>query len=263
MIPFRRSQPGDPGWSADEHHRDSLKRWRKRALGPARWTLIPIGVGLWLLSLDSLRTWDYWLGFSFATVACLYSMLRESPPEYISRWQDGAEGERSTAKILEPLRSEGYLIRHDLQTLKGNWDHVIVAPTAVYVLDSKNLGGKLVVNPNGVWVQRGDADDNYDYRVGNLTNGAEQAGRHLHSLIRERTGVSVWVQSVVVVWGDFPQGTIVSGKSVFVRGDLLVGWLRSRSTKLPADKFRAGVATLTHMRPAGSIRRRRPDWAGV
>ncbi|MFF1916155.1 nuclease-related domain-containing protein [Streptomyces sp. NPDC058239] len=59
-----------------------------------------------------------------------------------ARWQHGAAGEETTARMLTALEARGWVIRHDLR-LRGrrfNLDHVLVSPcgTAVVVLDTKN-----------------------------------------------------------------------------------------------------------------------------
>lgn len=51
-----------------------------------------------------------------------------------------AEGERATGKEIDRLGSEWHC-EHDLQQEYGNWDHVLVGPAGVFLLDSKFLNG--------------------------------------------------------------------------------------------------------------------------
>lgn len=59
-----------------------------------------------------------------------------------ARWQHGAAGEETTARMLTALEARGWVIRHDrrLRGRRFNVDHVLVSPcgTAVVVLDTKN-----------------------------------------------------------------------------------------------------------------------------
>ncbi|MFD4795958.1 nuclease-related domain-containing protein [Streptomyces anulatus] len=59
-----------------------------------------------------------------------------------ARWEHGAAGEAETARLVAPLVSLGWVIRHDLRMpgSRANLDHLLVSPcgTAVVVLDSKN-----------------------------------------------------------------------------------------------------------------------------
>lgn len=54
------------------------------------------------------------------------------------RWWLGAEGERETAGEIEKLGLEWHR-EHDLEHNGRNWDHVLVGPPGVYLLDSKRL----------------------------------------------------------------------------------------------------------------------------
>jgi hypothetical protein len=58
-----------------------------------------------------------------------------------ARRERGAEGEKETARLLAPLASEGWYIRHDLSVPRRrfNLDHVLVTPcgTGMVVPDSK------------------------------------------------------------------------------------------------------------------------------
>jgi Nuclease-related domain len=62
----------------------------------------------------------------------------------------GALGEKHTARVLEPLRTEGWTLVHDLSDGKRNLDHIAVGPGGVFVLDSKHLGGEATVREDGV-----------------------------------------------------------------------------------------------------------------
>ncbi|MEU3260999.1 nuclease-related domain-containing protein [Streptomyces albidoflavus] len=58
-----------------------------------------------------------------------------------ARWAHGAEGEAHTARLLAPLQTAGWHLRHDLALprSRANLDHVLVSPcgTALVVLDTK------------------------------------------------------------------------------------------------------------------------------
>src|SRR6266550_706759 len=60
------------------------------------------------------------------------------------RWWLGAEGERETARQIEKLGPEWHC-EHDLEYGRGNWDHVLVGPPGVFLLDSKRLHGMAAV----------------------------------------------------------------------------------------------------------------------
>jgi hypothetical protein len=72
------------------------------------------------------------------------------------RWERGAEGERKTAELLEPLTTRGYVVLHDLAVpgSKANVDHVVIGPSGVTVIDSKAYRAKLTINQETLWAGR-------------------------------------------------------------------------------------------------------------
>jgi len=69
------------------------------------------------------------------------------------RWERGAEGEQLTAAMLGPLAERGYRVFHDLSIpgSRANIDHLVIGPTGVFALDSKNLTTKLHMYNGDVW----------------------------------------------------------------------------------------------------------------
>lgn len=58
----------------------------------------------------------------------------------------GATGEQVVAKKIDDL-PDGFCVIHDLSTPFGNLDHVVIGPTGVFVLETKNWKG--VIAPDG------------------------------------------------------------------------------------------------------------------
>jgi hypothetical protein len=65
------------------------------------------------------------------------------------RWAWGAWGEQWTAEELAKLGSS-WRAYHDIPDGRGNWDHVVVGPSGVFVIDSKHLSQPAVVDANGL-----------------------------------------------------------------------------------------------------------------
>jgi hypothetical protein len=174
----------------------------------------------------------------------LYGALRESRPEYIDRWARGAEGERRTAKQLARLVESGYVVRHDLLTEWGNWDHVVVGPTGVFLLDSKALSGSIGVGSGEVFVMRSeDPTDNYVHDVGRVVRGQAY---DLHTRISEHAGSSLWVQGVVVFWGRFDE-RVFDDEEVrvsYVHGDDVADWIERQRRSLGPKQIRAAIRYL-------------------
>jgi hypothetical protein len=66
----------------------------------------------------------------------------------VRAWRVGADGERRTAASLEPLREKGFVILHDrkVKGWGGNLDHVVIGPTGMWAVETKNIAGKVVIH---------------------------------------------------------------------------------------------------------------------
>ena len=72
-------------------------------------------------------------------------------------WDRGAAGERATAEVLALLPGASWTVFHDVQwpgRRNANIDHVVVGAPGVFVIDSKNWSGRVVVQA-GVLRQNG------------------------------------------------------------------------------------------------------------
>jgi Nuclease-related domain len=143
---------------------------------------------------------------------------------YSLPWMWGAVGERQTAEALSGLDGS-WRCEHDIPRARGNWDHVLVGPPGVFLLDSKRLKRRAVVTGDGL------SSGRFSYGGG----GFRRAARDLHDSLEARVGRRTWVQAVVVVWGEFPQRRVERDKVMYVHGSELLPWLRSRPGRLSTD----------------------------
>src|SRR4051794_31122357 len=131
----------------------------------------------------------------------------DSPPAHIERWHQGAEGEKATAKAMRRLARDGWTLIHDVDTGRGNLDHIVVGPGGVFLLESKNLSGTLRVEYGVLSVRwREDPNDGYDNRQ--LTPRMRARAAELSAVLRARGLARIWVQPIVVLWGKFEQRSI-------------------------------------------------------
>lgn len=75
-------------------------------------------------------------------------------PQHIDAWRSGAVGERAVGKMLDGLRAEGVVAIHDRRVpgKRANIDHIAVAPTGLFVVDAKNVAGKVAASRSGLRV---------------------------------------------------------------------------------------------------------------
>jgi hypothetical protein len=89
-----------------------------------------------------------------AAGALLGWRLRFHPSEQARTWQRGAHGERHTARLLDRLTRDGYVVFHDLAVpdSPANVDHLVIGPSGLFVIDTKQWTGSVHQDVHGlVW----------------------------------------------------------------------------------------------------------------
>lgn len=215
------------GLYAQARYRRGLRAWRSRT----RLVLVAcfgpfIVAGLAVLFVDG-HVWSWIGGLACGVAMGVWLTLRESPPAYVENWQLGAEGERMTARALKPLERSGWRVVHDVQARYGNYDHIAVGYTGVFLLESKNLRGIVEVR-DGVPYLRRRLDPQAETRYDRIRPRALAGAASLSREIQCRTGYGSWVQAVVVFWCEFPEQLVEDGRCVFVHGSRLAEWLDAR-----------------------------------
>jgi hypothetical protein len=117
-------------------------------------------------------------------------------------WERGADGEQATADALKALPA-GWTVFHDVRwpgRRYANVDHVVVGPGGVFVVDSKNWSGAIVVRDDVL----------------------RQNGRQRESTVVGAAESAIAVHSIVPV--VMPQH--VMAVLCFVRDEPLSGWAR-------------------------------------
>ena len=186
----------------------------------------------------------FFAGFGIGAGLGIVVAFALSPPPHIEHWREGAEGERATAKALRPLTKAGWVLVHDLQTDRGNIDHVLVGPPGVFMLETKKLGGLVSVADDKLRVRWRDAlDDGYVLdRLGSQVRGRAAA---LHDRFRAAGVRPGWLQAIVIVWSTFEQGVVIEdNRTVWVHGTPLVSLLTARPTRLSAQEIEEAAAFL-------------------
>jgi hypothetical protein len=93
-----------------------------------------------------------WLLVPIVAISAVLSAL--VLPNSIVAWRTGALGEERTAELLRPLEAQGFRVMHDrlMPCSRANIDHIVVGPPGVFIVETKNYGGKLRVRHGEVWV---------------------------------------------------------------------------------------------------------------
>jgi hypothetical protein len=255
VVRFSYAARSGAGRYAQARYTEGLTSWRRvlrRRTFPFLAPLFAAGVVLAFVAHNPLA---WFAGFWAGASAAVYLLMRDSPPQFVEKWQRGAEGERATARVLGPLRHEGWKLLHDLDTGLGNRDHVAIGPAGVFLLDSKNLSGAVTIDGDVIRVSYRDYPRD-DWSLGNVGTCMRGQAATLKSEIQRLTSERVWVQAVVVIWGHLEEDAIDGDRVVFVRGDALADWLHRQPQRVPAAT--AGKIAEAIRPPSGPSSARRP-----
>jgi Nuclease-related domain len=145
---------GSPGRSALVEYR------RRRALELAAWSrslawrallIAAAGLAGHVLAIQTGLLHGGLVGLAAAILVGW--RLRFRPSEQVTAWRRGAHGERHTARLLDRLTRDGYVVFHDLAVpgnTSANVDHLVIGSTGVFVIDSKQWTGSVHQGADGL-----------------------------------------------------------------------------------------------------------------
>jgi hypothetical protein len=108
-------------------------------------------------------------------------------PQHIDAWRSGAEGERVVGNMLDKLRDRGVVAIHDRRVpgRNANIDHIVVAPSGIFVVDTKNVAGKVVASRSGLRV----AGRQQDKMLAGVAGQVAVVGQALFGTVSPRVAV--------------------------------------------------------------------------
>jgi hypothetical protein len=120
-------------------------------------------------------------------------------------WSNGMRGEMATAQSLDRLRSQGCEVFHDVPGDRGNIDHVVVTPNAVFAVETKwrSKRGQGAASAE-VWFD-GKTLQFPGFRDTAAIEQASACAAELGRFLTGRTGEPVRVVPVVALPGWFVQ----------------------------------------------------------
>jgi len=161
----------------------------------------------------------------------------------------GMFGEEIVGHLLEALEPLGFLALHDVGTGRGNIDHVVVGPTGVFAIETKNWKGALTA-----------AGDRLMHNGFDETRAITQVRAEAMTL-RDRLradGQDVWVEAVIVsVRGTVGPGRLDFPHASVVHAAYLASLIRDDREKLSAEQISQALAAVARLSETDRIRRHR------
>ena len=152
-------------------------------------------------------------------------------------WMQGVWGEWDTEDVLDKLGT-GWVVEHDIERPRGNWDHVAVSRAGLFMIDTKSTNARATVAGDALRVGR---------RVSYPGASFRGAAVELRDTLHRMTGQPPWVSAVVAVWGDFEQTEVQGDRVTYVKGSLLADWLAGQPTRISSDRARELGAAITEL----------------
>ena len=187
---------------------------------------------------------QFYVGVALGVAIAMYLCLIDSPPEWIDRKRRGRDGEQRTEKQLLKLEKLGWTAAHDIQTERGNFDHLLVGPAGAFLLETKNYHGRAEIVDGKLLLRRGDDDRDAWSPRWPLDADVRRAAVEARNRLCAATGIR-WVQGVIVLWSEFPQKVAELDRVVVVHGDHLAEWLRAQPQKLSPELVQSAGAYLS------------------
>jgi hypothetical protein len=125
--------------------------------------MLPFVVGIAVIAMTMVFYGLQQFGFLAASIAVtltgvLFCYLLLRLPFEAMFWTKGVEGERKTAAFVEPLLDAGYVVLYNrmIPGMKGDIDSLVIGPTGIFPIETKNWGGKVEIKNDRLFV--GDHD---------------------------------------------------------------------------------------------------------
>lgn len=131
-------------------------------------------------------------------------------------WRVGAEGEERTARRLDRLEHDGYRVLHDARVpgSAANIDHVVVGPSGLFTIETKNYSGKVRIN-RSLFAREVVATHN-GRKMDGVVDQARREAEVVQGVVRAAAaGPEIHVQPIVVIQ----------------RAELELGWFTRRTVR--------------------------------
>jgi hypothetical protein len=132
-----------------ERHVALLKRRAFLPLMVGTTVIVMVAVFLGTYGLGQWTASGAAIGAGIILMFCMYRMPFES-----LFWTKGVEGERKAAIFLEPLLRDGFVVLYNRMSpgTKGDIDSLVIGPTGIFPIETKNWSGKLEVRNDRLFV---------------------------------------------------------------------------------------------------------------
>jgi hypothetical protein len=173
-----------------------LKNQVRKNLAKAILCLVLFGLIFFALSLRVLFTLslsifeEAGLLVSLVPLIAFYFYLRK-----YRIYSGGWEGEKQVAKLLSSKLSDDYILINDLYLHNGDIDHIVLGPSGIFVLETKNWNGDITCNGDE-WQRVGKR--NFKGSPSRQVKRNAAKIKHIIDSSQAFRSLGVWVEGIVV-----------------------------------------------------------------
>ncbi len=150
----------------------------------------------------------------------------------------GRDGEQVVGQCLEELRAKGYRVLHDIVVKDFNIDHVVIAPTGIFTIEtktvSKPLRGETVISFDGEKTLINGMKPDRDPLI-----QARSQASWIRDFLKSSLGRTFPVRPVVVFPGWFVKGTPTCSDVWVLNEKALPAFIEQEPTVLGTDDLQA------------------------
>ena len=201
----------NPGQSLDRHILDVIldQQVKYAIYGMVVWLALVFN---WSYYFSQKPIPPFWFTlFALAFFAFCYYKIKTAAKK-IEPLKQGRDGEKAVGQYLELLRQQGAKVFYDIPGDGFNLDHVVIAPSGVYVIETKTYSkpdkgqSRITYTGDTLIYHDGFKDDNPLVQV-------KAAANWLKQIIKESIGKEFDVKKVVLFPGWFIEPTAESKQS--------------------------------------------------
>jgi hypothetical protein len=195
------------------------------------------------------------VGFYVHILLIVVSMFFFAIASYVwkkqTTWAIGAKGEESVIRVLRKLDPSFKRI-HDvfLPGTEGNIDHVVVGPTGVFVIETKNHNGTISCNGD-YWGRKkvGRRGTVYSSNIGNPSKQAKRNSLMLKKWLESKNINVGYITAVVVFTNNDLQLKVTRPTVKVVQTNNLLGVLEGESNyKMTQEKINSITSKLQQLK---------------
>jgi len=159
-----------------------------------------------------------------------------------SKFKKGFEGEEAVAECLKNNLDDSYYIINDIKLKYGNIDHVVIGPTGIFVIETKNYGGEIVCNGDEWKIRSGEKE----YQIKSPSRQAKKNALKIKKLIEEKLNRHAWINAIVVFTNPSINLYLNNNSIPILQMHELCDYIKNKKMMLSSSEIEAIAKVITH-----------------